>query len=216
MDGQEEYDEIIQIGESAVAQGDKSPTTLTALLNAYFECLAGPILKHGGEVLKFMGDGLLAVFPLDGAGSGKAAANAALAAAEAALAALDHMNRNEPAPLNAFGGWKPLRTGIALHEGEVFFGNIGAPDRLDFTVIGPAVSRARSVAASSSPCRSMPPWRANSSRTVVRAGGAARPSPTGSRPAAVAAIRSNASQSSASDSRGAFARYHSTIVNSPR
>jgi len=122
-----------------------SGADMIALLNAYFETFAGAVLAHGGEVLKFMGDGLLAVFPLgDGA---EAAARATLAAAEQAIAGLDALNRSAPAPLDRIAGWKPLRAGIAIHEGEVFFGNIGAPERLDFTVIGPAVNEASRVEA---------------------------------------------------------------------
>ena len=115
------------------------------LLNAYFEVFAGAVLAHRGEVLKFMGDGLLAVFPLNDSGS--AAACAALAAAEQAQQGLHALNNNPPHPLGGIDGWRPLRAGIALHEGEVFFGNIGAPERLDFTVIGPAVNEASRVEA---------------------------------------------------------------------
>lgn len=120
---------------------------MIALMNAYFECLAGAVLKAGGEVLKFMGDGLLAVFPIEGADGAKIAANAAVAAALDALAGLDKVNATAPAPLDRFAGWAPLRTGIALHEGDVFFGNIGTPERLDFTVIGSAVNEASRVEA---------------------------------------------------------------------
>ncbi len=127
--------------------GRLGDANMIALLNAYFECLAGAVLQHGGEVLKFMGDGLLAVFPIEGAEGGKRAANAAVAAAQAALADLDQLNAKAPPPLHTFSGWSPLRTGIALHEGDVFFGNIGAPDRLDFTVIGAAVNEASRVEA---------------------------------------------------------------------
>lgn len=127
--------------------GRLTDANMIALLNAYFECLAGAVLKAGGEVLKFMGDGLLAVFPIEGADGAKAAANAAVAAAQDALAGLDKLNATAPAPLDTFGGWMPLRTGIALHEGDVFFGNIGAPERLDFTVIGSAVNEASRVEA---------------------------------------------------------------------
>ncbi|MBN9005820.1 MAG: adenylate/guanylate cyclase domain-containing protein [Rhizobiales bacterium] len=117
---------------------------MVEVLNRYFEIFAGAVLANGGEVLKFMGDGLLAVFPLDRDG-GKAAARAALDAAEAAHRGLDDLNATSPAPLDGIAGWRPLRAGIALHEGEVFFGNIGAPERLDFTVIGPAVNEASRV-----------------------------------------------------------------------
>ncbi len=118
---------------------------MIALLNSYFEIFAGAVLAHGGEVLKFIGDGLLAVFPLhDG---GKAAAEAALAAAQQAQRNLGSFNTAPPEPFDVLDGWKPLRAGIALHEGDVFFGNIGTPERLDFTVIGPAVNEASRVEA---------------------------------------------------------------------
>lgn len=115
------------------------------LLNAYFGVLAGAVIDHGGEVLKFIGDGLLAVFPLNDAGGGDKPAQAALAAATQALEEIARINRQPPAALADIPGWNPLRTGIALHEGEVFFGNVGAPARLDFTVIGPAVNAASRV-----------------------------------------------------------------------
>ena len=79
-----------------------------------------------------------------------------------------------------------------------------------------ATSLARSTAASSSPARSMPAWRANSSRTVARANAPSAPSSAGARPAACAATRNSCSQSSASASSGSPARYHSIIVNSVR
>ena len=120
---------------------------MTALLNAYFGCLAGAVLDHGGEVLKFIGDGLLAVFPFANFSTEKAAAVAALAAAQQACADLDRLNATPPAEIAAIAGWHPLRTGIALHDGEVFFGNVGAPARLDFTVIGRAVNAASRVEA---------------------------------------------------------------------
>jgi len=126
---------------------------VTALLNAYFERLAGAVLDHGGEVLKFIGDGLLAVFPLAAVGGSapaepeRDAAERALAAAEQALDAIAALNQEPPAALRKIAGWQPLRTGIALHEGEVFFGNVGAAERLDFTVIGRAVNEASRVEA---------------------------------------------------------------------
>lgn len=120
---------------------------MIALLNAYFGCLAGTVLDHGGEVLKFIGDGLLAVFPFTSFATEKAAAEAALAAAQQACAELDRLNATPPAEIAAIAGWHPLRTGIALHDGEVFFGNVGAPARLDFTVIGRAVNAASRVEA---------------------------------------------------------------------
>jgi adenylate cyclase len=112
---------------------------LTAVLNVYFDQLAGSIVEHGGDVLKFIGDGILAVFPFRDYPSQAAAAEAAIRAAEGALSALERLNA-DPAALPDVAGWRPLRTGIALHRGKVFFGNVGAPERLDFTVIGKAVN----------------------------------------------------------------------------
>ncbi|MGZ8443458.1 MAG: adenylate/guanylate cyclase domain-containing protein [Candidatus Binatia bacterium] len=77
--------------------------------------------------------------------NGAAATNAALAAAKQGLAGIAQLNRQPPAAIANIVGWHPLRTGIALHEGEVFFGNVGAPARLDFTVIGRAVNAASRV-----------------------------------------------------------------------
>ncbi len=123
------------------------PADIIVLLNAYFEVMAGAVLAHGGEVLKFIGDGLLAVFPFEGFGTATNAARAALAAAQQAQRGLESLNAKPPAQLADVAGWRPLRAGIALHEGEVFFGNIGAPERLDFTVIGAAVNEASRVEA---------------------------------------------------------------------
>lgn len=135
------------------------PHELIVTLDDFFECLAGPIQDHGGEVLKFMGDGLLAIFRVDEAdreaGEGKAdgpdtgqeaeaaggeaadgaACSRALAAVQAAFDRLHVLNQGR-----GIGGAPPLRLGLGLHLGEVIYGNIGALDRLDFTVIGPAVN----------------------------------------------------------------------------
>lgn len=118
---------------------------VTVLLDAYFECLVTAIADHGGEILKFIGDGLLAVFSFSDETAARQAAASALAAAQDALVALDRLNAAPPPHLAAIDGWRPLKTGIALHSGEVFFGNIGSPDRLDFTVIGKAVNEASRV-----------------------------------------------------------------------
>ena len=121
------------------------------VLNAYYEVLAGAVISHGGEVLKFIGDGLLAVFPYTCEEDSREAAEAALAAAGDAQREISRLNRQPPAALAPIGGWNPLRTGIAIHDGEVFFGNVGAPERLDFTVIGRAVNEASRVEAMSKP-----------------------------------------------------------------
>jgi adenylate cyclase len=122
-----------------------APADMLTVLDAYFEALTGSVIAHGGEVLKFMGDGLLAVFPHVGDYPEGSSAGAAVAAARAAEKALADINSDPPAKLAAIKGWHPLRSGIGLHEGDVFFGNIGAPERLDFTVIGKAVNGAARV-----------------------------------------------------------------------
>jgi len=109
------------------------PPTLLELLNRYFDCQVPAIVKHGGEVLKFMGDGLLAIFPLSVEGDPHEVSRAALSAAievRNAIAALADWPTPSP------------RYGVALHIGELLYGNIGAANRLDFTCIGPAVNLA--------------------------------------------------------------------------
>jgi len=114
-----------------------------AILNEVFDLQAAAIARRDGEILKFIGDGLLAIFPAPTADDAPRAAASALAAARETLAAL--AARTSP------DGEAPLRIVIALHYGSVIYGNIGAADRLDFTVIGPAVnlvSRVEAVAKS--------------------------------------------------------------------
>lgn len=121
-----------------------APADMLILLNAYFEAMASAVAAHGGETLKFIGDGMLAVFPVT-VGIAEASC-AAVSAAREAIARLEVSNGT--IQLESIAENYPLlRAGIVLHEGEVFFGNIGAPDRLDFTVIGPAVNEACRVEA---------------------------------------------------------------------
>jgi adenylate cyclase len=103
------------------------------LLNGYFDAMSEPIAQHGGEILKFIGDGLLAIFPLSEPG---ACANLLHAVSEArqAMVALNQKNGET--------GRAPLNYGIGVHVGDVMYGNIGSSTRLDFTVIGPAVNMA--------------------------------------------------------------------------
>ena len=103
------------------------------LLNSYFDCLVPAIDAQGGEVLKFVGDSLLGIFPV--AADAASACRAALAAAVAARAALTDTNAER-----AEHGEPRLRYGLALHLGEVLYGNIGSAGRLDFTTIGPAIN----------------------------------------------------------------------------
>jgi adenylate cyclase len=117
---------------------------MIAILNALFDAQANAIHKHGGEILKFIGDGLLAIFPID---SPTLVSDAAQKAMTAGMQALDAVRRlaDDPTML----GEPALRIVVALHPGTVIYGNVGAYDRLDFTVIGPAVnlvSRVETVA----------------------------------------------------------------------
>ncbi len=111
------------------------PQELIDLLNRYFDCQVPAILEHGGEVLKFIGDGLLAIFPL---GNGIDAAEACRRALVCAREAQARITKLE-APA---GDRDAVRFGLALHIGEVMYGNIGGGNRLDFTCIGPAVNLA--------------------------------------------------------------------------
>jgi adenylate cyclase len=115
------------------------PDQVIAALNDSCSRLVGAIQPLGGEVLKFIGDGLLAIFPLSerGATAATAAALAALRAARAGMARLDDERSHRGLPGLPFG--------VALHVGAVMYGNIGAPDRLDFTAIGPAVNLASRI-----------------------------------------------------------------------
>ena len=112
------------------------------LLNGFLDQLVSAVTAHGGDVLKFMGDGVLAVFPFTDEQGERDAASDAMAAADKALRNLDAFNANPPADVAAIPGRQPLRCGIAMHSGEVFFGNVGGQDRLDFTVVGSAVNEA--------------------------------------------------------------------------
>lgn len=115
---------------------------LVALLDEYLERMATPVLQGGGEVLKFLGDGLLGVFPVREEGEAERACLAALAAAEEALALTARFNAGRLA-----AGLPHLELDLVLHRGEVLYGNVGAAGRLDFTVIGPAVNEAGRIEA---------------------------------------------------------------------
>lgn len=115
--------------DSTTLSQSVEPRVYLDLLNRYFDCVAGAVLDHGGEVLKFIGDGILAIFPFGRDSDGTTCATA-LGAARDALRRSE--TGVEPAPF-AFG--------IGLDAGQVFYGNVGTETRLDFTVTGPAVAR---------------------------------------------------------------------------
>jgi class 3 adenylate cyclase len=110
------------------------PSAVIAALDAWFDRIALSVHAFGGEVLKFIGDGVLAIFPVAG-GSPRSACDAALSAVFAARAGMAHLDEARMRE-----GLPPLPFGVALHLGEILWGNIGAADRLDFTAIGPAVN----------------------------------------------------------------------------
>jgi len=114
-----------------------SSVELLATLNAFFEHIAGAVTAHGGEVLRFVGDGMLVVFPSRGSGLTGACRRGA-AAADDAVGGLAALNARAEVPAT-------VRFGIGLHVGAAIYGNVGAPDRLDFTVHGPAVNRAARI-----------------------------------------------------------------------
>jgi len=113
---------------------------LLALLNDYFDVVTEAVRDHGGEVLKFIGDAVLAVFAHEAGTSDAVSAAQALAASLAAQARLQGLNKERAAV-----GRRNIRAGMALHVGEVLYGNIGGRKRLDFTVIGPAVNLASRI-----------------------------------------------------------------------
>ena len=118
---------------------------LIETLNTHYDCLVPPVREHGGEVLKFMGDGMLAIFPTGDGGNARSAAQCAL---QAALKA-----RRNTADLNVerrYDNLTEMVFGLALNIGQIHYGNIGSENRLDFTAIGPAVNlaaRMESIAA---------------------------------------------------------------------
>jgi adenylate cyclase len=112
------------------------------LLNDYADCQVAAIHEQGGEVLKFVGDGLLAIYPINQGHDPSAACKRALRAAKAAYQRLDALNRRRAAE-----GLATTKFFMALHIGEVLYGNIGSNERLDFTVVGPAVNEVSRIEA---------------------------------------------------------------------
>ncbi len=105
------------------------------LLNTYFDCTATPVIDAGGEVLDFIGDAVLAIFPYHDAAGQKAAVKAATTALRNVIKGRDALN-SQRSELGLF----PIRFGIGINTGTVMFGNIGVSQRLAFSVIGPTVN----------------------------------------------------------------------------
>jgi adenylate cyclase len=120
------------------ALSDRLPAeTVVDILNRYFDCQVSAIRTHGGEVLKFMGDGLLAVFPVTQQdGNVQQVCSRVLEAARESRASVQAMHYPIGDAVERF------RFGVALHVGKILYGNIGGGNRLDFTCIGPAVNLA--------------------------------------------------------------------------
>lgn len=121
-------------GFTALADRE-TPETTIATLDQYFDCMVRAVHRHHGEVLKFIGDAMLAIFPIE-TQSPEIAARQAFNAVTYAFSALDELNTERETQ-----GAEALRVGIALHRGHVAYGNIGGADRLDFTAIGHAVNQ---------------------------------------------------------------------------
>jgi len=122
-----------------------------SILNDFFDCMAGAVLDHGGEILRFIGDAALAIFPISGTTeslhevctpTAKGACERALAAARDARSRIEVLNKQRIIRQET-----PLGFGLGLHVGEVMYGNIGVPERLEFTVIGSAANEAARLEA---------------------------------------------------------------------
>ncbi len=113
---------------------------LIELLNTYFSAIAVPVEAHGGEVLKFIGDEVMSIFPYFCDETAQEAARQALLASHESVNLMAKLTKKHA------DGRPKVRAGIALHAGDVFFGNVGSETRLDFTVIGPTVNLASRIA----------------------------------------------------------------------
>ncbi|MEP0408397.1 MAG: adenylate/guanylate cyclase domain-containing protein, partial [Roseibium sp.] len=114
---------------------------LIVFLNKYFGAMTSAVEAHGGEVLKFIGDEVMAIFPYETPEEAADAARRALMAARETTEKINEINA-----LKTCGETPQMSVGIALHAGDVFFGNVGGENRLDFTVIGPVVNLAARIA----------------------------------------------------------------------
>jgi class 3 adenylate cyclase/uncharacterized protein (DUF427 family) len=132
---------ITDLRDSTSLAASLSREDYLSLLNRYFDSVAGAVLDHGGEVLKFIGDSVLAIFAIEDSDQKEPEACArALAAADDASRQIEAYNMERAA-----GSAPLLEFGIGLHRGDLTFGNIGTSKRLDFTVIGSAVNEAARI-----------------------------------------------------------------------
>jgi len=132
---------ITDLRDSTSLAASLSREDYLSLLNRYFDSVAGAVLDHGGEVLKFIGDSVLAIFAIDDSDQKEPEACArALAAADEASQRFEAVNKERAAD-----GAPLLEFGIGLHRGDLTYGNIGTAKRLDFTVIGSAVNEAARI-----------------------------------------------------------------------
>jgi adenylate cyclase len=120
---------------------ETSGMAVIELLDEVFETLMTSLRPRGAQILKFLGDGILAIFPFADVRQQETCRQALDAAVEA-MAAIDYMNRTR-----CEAGKRVGMVDLALHLGEVLYGNVGAADRLDFTVIGPAVNEVARIEA---------------------------------------------------------------------
>lgn len=127
-------------------------------LNEFFDCTAGAVLAHGGEILSYIGDAVFAIFPIGSAERPlveacfreEGACAAALAAARDARSQVDALNQRRK-----LEGEPLLHFGLALHVGDVMYGNLGVPERMQFTVIGAAANKAARLAEM---CKELERW----------------------------------------------------------
>ena len=110
-------------------------TDYLQMLNTYFSCTAGAVVEHGGQILHFLGDAVLAIFPVTRKITQADAAKKALQASDTARSLMYTLNQQRKAI-----GQDALDFGLALHVGDVLYGNIGIPDRIEFSVVGRAVN----------------------------------------------------------------------------
>jgi adenylate cyclase len=123
--------------DSTSAADQMDPQIFMNRLNRYFEGTAGAVLDHGGEVLRFIGDAVLAIFPVNGPGGYERAGRMALSAAKDSVRRIGLLNADPPKD-----DPDPIEFGLGLHMGDVLFGNIGVPERLEFSVTGAAANEA--------------------------------------------------------------------------